>query len=105
MSMDTSRKHLKDMEKAGLVKSVKEKGKLKWYLSESTKSLLKNPNPKLALAKIEGIDMFKAELLHELEEDNKKTDIAAKIGKKLKMNESIEKFVERNYIRAIAKVK
>ena len=54
---------------------------------------------------IKGMNLFKAELLHELEEDNKKTDITAKIGKKLKINDTIAKYVERNYARAIAKVK
>jgi hypothetical protein len=56
-------------------------------------------------SQIKGMDLFKAELLHELEEDNKKTDITAKIGKKLKINDTIAKYVERNYTKAIAKVK
>jgi len=105
MSMDTTRKHLKDMEKVGLVKSVKEKGKLKWYMSEQLKSIKNDRDYKIKQAKLEGMDLFKKELLQELEEDNKKNDITAKIGKKLKINETIEKYVERNYIRAIAKVR
>lgn len=103
--MDTTRKHLKDMEKAGLVKSVKEGGKLKWYMSEQLKSMKNDRDYKIKQAKLEGMDMFKAELLHELEEDNKKNDITAKIGRKLKINETIENYVERNYVKAIAKVK